>query len=124
MSQRTATPRLRFLGLEFSLNWNERVCERDESGVVSEDSRLEPLSGCMTKWEYMVVQLRSGEGGSVHTVFVNGEKASEAKTRGWNSNRYKMLNKVGSQGWELIKIRGDDTSHTFGLEHFTFKRPL
>ena len=78
----------------------------------------------MTKWEYMVVQLRAGEGGIVHTVFVNGEEASVAKTRGWKSNRYKMLNKVGSQGWELIKIRGDDTTHSIGREYFTFKRPL
>ena len=92
--------------------------------LISEDSRLAPLSGSMTKWEYMVVQLWAGTGGIVGRVFVNGEEASVAKTRGWKSNRYKMLNKVGSQGWELIKIRGDDTTRTNGRENFTFKRPL
>ena len=76
----------------------------------------------MTKWEYMVVRI--GRYGAGQSVFINGERASEAKKKSWLSNRYKMLNKVGSQGWELIKIRGDDTTGSDGNEYFTFKRPL
>tara|TARA_B100000575_G_C22780960_1_gene462882 strand:+ start:73 stop:303 length:231 start_codon:yes stop_codon:yes gene_type:complete len=76
----------------------------------------------MTKWEYMVVQIMGVNG--QHGVLINGEKPSAAEMKRWSSDRYKMLNKVGGQGWELIKIRGVDTTRENGTEFFTFKRPL
>ena len=76
----------------------------------------------MTKWEYMVVQFRGVMG--QYGVLINGEKPSAAEMKRWSSDRYKMLNKVGGQGWELIKIRGGDTTRENDNEYFTFKRPL
>ena len=78
----------------------------------------------MTKWEYMVVEFWCMNE-SIYSVSINGEDAAKEEQESWKSNRYKMLNKVGSQGWELIKIRGEDTaSLRQGREYFTFKRPL
>ena len=78
----------------------------------------------MAKWEYMVVELRCSNG-IVQDVNINGEKAANEEREGWKSNRHKMLNEVGNEGWELIKIRGVNTYRLeTGYEYFTFKRPL
>jgi len=92
--------------------------------LISEDSRLAPLSGCMTKWEYMVVEFWCINE-SIHSVRINGEDAAKEENEGWKSSRHKMLNEVGNEGWELIKIRGVNTyRYEDGYEYFTFKRPL
>ena len=78
----------------------------------------------MTKWEYMVVEFWCNNE-SIQIVRINGEKAAKEEMEGWKSSRHKMLNEVGNEGWELIKIRGVDTSgHELGFEYLTFKRPL
>ena len=78
----------------------------------------------MTKWEYMVVEIMCSNG-IIQGVSINGEKAANEEREGWKSSRHKMLNEVGNQGWELIKIRGADTARgELGSEYFTFKRPL
>ena len=78
----------------------------------------------MAKWEYMVVEFRCNAG-IIQDVNINGEKVANEEWVGWKSNRHKMLNEVGNQGWELIKIRGADTARgQGGSEYFTFKRPL
>ena len=72
----------------------------------------------MTKWEYMVVHISENTGGYVG---INGEALAHdsREKKDWMGNRHKMLNEVGSEGWELIKIRGAS-----GGEILYFKRPL
>ena len=78
----------------------------------------------MTKWEYMVVEFWSINE-RISNVRINGEDAANEEREGWKSSRHKMLNEVGNEGWELIKIRGANTSgFEYGLEYLTFKRPL
>ena len=63
--------------------------------------------------------------GIIQYVNINGEKAANEEREGWKSSRHKMLNEVGNEGWELIKIRGADSARgEIGSEYFTFKRPL
>ena len=81
----------------------------------SEDSRLAPLSGSMTKWDYMVVRW------SIHgeAITTSGKKLSAAK---WErDNRHEGLKELGEKGWELIKIRRESGG---SYEWFYFKRPL
>ena len=86
--------------------------------LISKDSNLAPLSEPMTKWEYMVVDIGENTGGYVG---INGEALAHdsREKKDWMRNRHKMLNEVGSEGWELIKIRG-----TKPTEILYFKRPL
>ena len=84
--------------------------------LISEDSRLAPLSGSMTKWDYMVVTWSSA-GGNTEARTTSGKRLATAK---WQpSSRHIGLKELGEKGWELIKIRGDGS-----FEYLYFKRPL
>tara|TARA_B100001123_G_scaffold447258_1_gene604240 strand:+ start:1638 stop:1925 length:288 start_codon:yes stop_codon:yes gene_type:complete len=86
-----------------------------QSGVVSEDSRLAPLSGSMTKWDYMVV-VWDPSYSSPPARTTSGKDLDGAK---WHpKSRHIGLKELGEKGWELIKIRGTET------EFLYFKRPL
>ena len=89
--------------------------------LISKDSNLAPLSDSMTKWEYMVVSISEATSRAGGYVGINGEALAHdsREKKDWMRNRHKMLNEVGSEGWELIKIRG-----TNGNETLYFKRPL
>jgi len=84
----------------------------------------------MTKWEYLVVEVmwtdpqpsRLGDGSKPNsTKFkINGEVQSGNQ---WLvENIHDELNKLGEEGWELIKI-GKANSHNYSVM-YTFKRPL
>ena len=66
--------------------------------LISEDSRLAPLSGCMTKWEYKVV----GD--------TNNESLEE------------RLNELGREDWEVV-AGGIGGGH-YTNSQFVLKRPL
>ena len=97
----------------------------------------------MAKWEYLVVKPiygylkpRDERSTPVQTGFSMNEKEIPFKTimygrqeridsdncenfRRWESvGNYQLLNELGDEGWELIKIRGKNSSFYF------FKRPL
>ena len=101
-----------------------------------------PLSGFMTKWEYLVVNPifghlkgSDGYGPGVQIGFRMNEKVFRFKTimeettrrekidpecenlRRWGGvGNYRLLNELGDEGWELIKIRDSPL--------YFFKRPL
>jgi hypothetical protein len=91
-------------------------------GLKQEDSIQIPLSGTMTKWEYMVIELAMASPRNV--MWINGKKASIKEIEVWESGRHNMLNKFGNEGWELIKIRGVNTPTENGREYLTFKRAV
>ena len=85
--------------------------------LISEDSRLAPLSGSMTKWDYMVVILSNWGRDYRKATTTAGEELSVEK---WVlENRHVGLKELGEKGWELIKIRKDGET-----SEFYFKKPL
>ena len=85
--------------------------------LISEDSRLAPLSGSMTKWDYMVVILSNFDRTYAKAKTSAGEELSVEK---WVlPNRHVGLKELGEKGWELIKIRGGNEN-----SEFYFKKPL
>tara|TARA_B100000575_G_scaffold260297_1_gene233177 strand:+ start:300 stop:584 length:285 start_codon:yes stop_codon:yes gene_type:complete len=91
-------------------------------GLRQEDSIQIPLSGTMTKWEYMVIEILANAGHN--TMIINGKDAAKKEIEVFESGRHNMLNKFGNEGWELIKIRGSHTPRENGREFLTFKRPV
>ncbi len=91
-------------------------------GLRQEDSIQIPLSGTMTKWEYMVIELQRAH--PINRMWINGKEASAEEIEVWESGRHNMLNRFGHEGWELIKIRGVDSPRESGREYLTFKRPV
>ena len=77
----------------------------------------------MTKWEYMVIELNC-YGGAYTKMIINGKDAAKKEIDVLESGKHNMLNKFGNEGWELIKIRGDNTPDEDGCEYLTFKRPV
>ena len=91
-------------------------------GLEQEDSIQIPLSDIMTKWEYMVIELRGSH--PRDRMKINGKDAAEEDIDVWESGRHNMLNRFGHEGWELIKIRGVNSPREDGIEFLTFKRPV
>ena len=92
----------------------------------------------MTKWEYLVLSPHWGYFGDGYTNTTVGYKlnekiilfeVSEDRNKfdhdGVNYEKYhtngqnQILNELGDEGWELIKIRGNEHTPTY-----FFKRPL
>ena len=89
----------------------------------------------MTKWEYLVLSPHHARHGDLHLVgYKLNDKiilfdVSEGRTLpdrdGVNYEKYhsngqnQILNELGDEGWELIKIRGNEHTPTY-----FFKRPL
>ena len=85
----------------------------------------------MTKWEYLVLShhLKSTEGGYMELGYKLNDKKilfevdsqfarDDVNYDKYHSNRQnQILNELGDEGWELIKIRGNTTT-------YYFKRPL
>ena len=91
----------------------------------------------MTKWEYLVLSHHlkyDGEGGYMDLGYKLNDKIILFEVRedrnlpdrdGVNYGKYhsngqnQILNELGDEGWELIKIRGNGITPTY-----YFKRPL
>ena len=118
--------------------WNLLI---DSTPILSEH----PLSGFMTKWEYLVVSpllgsLPNDSAQYIVGIRMNSESVKfdliqpEPGTRRvldvdcenykkWNSHGHHLLfNELGNEGWELIKIRGSDRE--LRERFFFFKRSL
>ena len=91
----------------------------------------------MTKWEYLVLSPHWGYVDGGYTPSIVGYKLNEKiilfevredkkiDSDGVNYEKYysngqnQILNELGDEGWELIKIRGNGITPTY-----YFKRPL
>jgi hypothetical protein len=73
----------------------------------------------MTKWEYLVVEIRDPN--SESTIFIINGGERQYGDQWYAANIPYQLNKLGQEGWELINIgKGNLTYHAM----YTFKRPI
>ena len=75
----------------------------------------------MQKWEYIEVIVTFYAGGTIDSVYCNNKVVLNTEYGGHGttatmSDLYDYLNKLGSEGWEMV------TAQTLGNKSFTFKR--
>jgi hypothetical protein len=71
----------------------------------------------MKKWEYIEVTAPMRDDGKSVRIYLNGEEVvSESKS----SVLYEYLNKLGSEGWEMINF----TFYPNKTAFYYFKRPV